>query len=184
MAMNLLNTQQRYGWISIGLHWLMLLVLIGVYGCMALTEFYDENNSNWLLLRRWHFNLGLTVLLLVGIRLVAKWVAPAPQIAPPISRWQNILSKSVQALLYMLMIAMPLAGWLMLSAYGKPPIFFGFQLPALLTENKSLAEAIKEAHETGAALIMLLVGLHAIAALYHHYFLRDNTLRRILPMPL
>ncbi len=179
--MNLLNTPQRYGWISLWLHWLMLLVLIGVYACMALTDLYAENSATWLLLRRWHFSLGLSVLALVCVRLVAKWVAPAPLIAPPIARWQDRLSKAVQAALYLLMFAMPLAGWLMLSAYGKPPAFFGWQLPSLLAENKSLAEGIKEAHEVGATLIYLLVGLHAIAALYHHYFVRDDTLRRMLP---
>jgi superoxide oxidase len=179
--MNLLNTSQRYGWLSIALHWLMLGLLIGVFACMTLSDFYEEKSATWLLLMRWHFSLGLSVLALLAIRLVAKLAAPTPLITPPIARWQDLLSKAVQAALYALMLAMPLVGWLMLSAYGQPPAFFGWQLPSLIAENKALADGIKDAHEVGATLIYLLVGLHAAAALYHHYFVRDDTLRRMLP---
>ena len=84
--------------------------------------------------------------------------------------------------LYALMIGLPLLGWLVLSAKGKPiPFFFDLQLPALIGENKSAAEWLKELHEAGANAAYLLVGLHAAAGLYHHYIQRDNTLVRMLP---
>ena len=79
------------------------------------------------------------------------------------------------------MICMPLAGWLILSAAGKPIPFFGLQLPALISENKDLAKLIREFHETLGKVGYFLIGLHAVAALFHHYVLRDNTLRRMLP---
>jgi cytochrome b561 len=79
------------------------------------------------------------------------------------------------------MLAMPIAGWLLLGASGKPIPFFGIDLPALIGESKSLARLIKEVHETGGTVFYLLIGLHAAAALHHHYFVRDNTLRRMLP---
>lgn len=79
------------------------------------------------------------------------------------------------------MVGMPLAGWLLLSAAGKPIPFFGLQLPALIGESKDLAGVIKEIHEIGGTVGYFLIGLHAAAALFHHYFLRDDTLRRMLP---
>jgi cytochrome b561 len=83
--------------------------------------------------------------------------------------------------LYVLMIGLPLVGWLILSASGKPVPFFGLQLPALVGENKALADLFKEIHETGGTVGYFLIGLHAAAALFHHYVVRDNTLRRMLP---
>jgi cytochrome b561 len=83
--------------------------------------------------------------------------------------------------LYLLMIAMPLLGWLTLSAQGKPVPFFGLQLPQLVGASKSVAGWFKELHESGGTIGYFLVGLHAAAALFHHYVVRDNTLRRMLP---
>ena len=125
--------------------------------------------------------LGLTISVLVGVRLIVMLISPTSVIEPPIASWQDIAAKVVQALLYVLRFAMPLLGWLILSAAGKPIPFYGWQLPALIAENKGLAETVKEIHEAGATVIYSLVGMHAIAALHHHYFLRDNTLRRMLP---
>jgi len=79
------------------------------------------------------------------------------------------------------MIGMPLAGWLLLSAEGKPIPFFGLELPALIEQNRDLAHLIEEIHETGGTVGYFLVGIHAAAALFHHYVLQDNTLLRILP---
>jgi superoxide oxidase len=177
----LLNTTARYGWVFMGLHWLMLLLLVAVVTCIVLSDSFPKDSETRALLKTWHFMLGLTVFTLVWFRLVAKLASPAPLIVPPIAHWQDMAAKAVQALLYLLMIAMPLLGWLMLSAAGKPIPFFGLQLPPLIAENKDIVETIKEIHEAGAIGIYVLVGIHAVAALYHHYFVRDNTLRRMLP---
>jgi len=83
--------------------------------------------------------------------------------------------------LYGLMIALPLSGWLMLSAAGKPIPFFGWELPALVAPNRSLATAVDDVHEAIATAGYWLIGLHAAAALFHHYIVRDNTLRLMLP---
>ena len=78
------------------------------------------------------------------------------------------------------MIGMPIGGWLILSAEGDPVPFFGLELPALVSPDKALAEQIEEIHETVGTIGYWLIGLHALAALYHHYVKRDNTLRRML----
>ena len=159
----------------------MLLLLVAVYTCILLTDSFPKGSDTREMLKTWHYILGLTVFALVGVRLIATLVSPTPVIEPPIARWQDKAAKVVQALLYVLMFAMPLLGWLILSAAGKPIPFYGWQLPGLIAENKGLAETVNEIHEAGAIVIYFLVGMHAIAALYHHYFLRDNTLRRMLP---
>jgi cytochrome b561 len=81
------------------------------------------------------------------------------------------------------MIVMPIAGWVILSASGKTIPFYGLDLPALVGPNKALAEQVKELHETVATIGYFLVGLHAVAALFHHYIVKDDTLRLMMPGP-
>ena len=79
------------------------------------------------------------------------------------------------------MIGMPLGGWLLLSASGKPIPFFDLELQVLIGKNKDLAELIKEIHETVGKAGYYLIGFYTIAALFHHYVQRDGTLVRMLP---
>jgi cytochrome b561 len=79
------------------------------------------------------------------------------------------------------MIGMPLAGWVVLSAAGLPIPFFGLELPPLVGQDKALALQVVELHETVGTFGYWLIGLHALAALAHHYLWKDNTLRRMLP---
>ncbi len=171
----------RYSFASISLHWLMLILLVAVYACMEFSGNFPKGSDTRALLKTWHYMLGLSVFLLVWIRLAARIGRPAPPIQPAPPIWQTRLAKLVQFGLYVLMVGLPLFGWLLLSAKGQVIPFFGLQLPALIAENKDAASWIKEIHETGANAGYFLAGLHALAALYHHYLLRDNTLRRMLP---
>jgi len=75
---------------------------------------------------------------------------------------------------------MPIAGWLILSAAGKPIPFYGLELPPLIAHNKGLAVTIKELHETAGSVGYFLIAGHALAGLYHHYIKHDNTLTRML----
>jgi len=173
---------QRYGALSIGLHWLMLLLIVAVYACMELRGLAPRGSALRASLKQWHFMLGLSVLLLVALRLAARLLGGTPPISPAPPPWQERLSRLMHLVLYALMVGMPVAGWLALSAAGKPiPFFFGLQLPALIAENQDLAETIEELHEAGASLGYFLIGAHAAAALFHHYVMGDNTLRRMLP---
>jgi cytochrome b561 len=175
------NTTSHYGPLSIWLHWAMLIVIVAVYATMELRGQFPKGSDAREMMKTWHFMLGLSVFLLVWIRLVAHMTDPAPRIQPDPPIWQEILGKGMHVALYALMIGMPLAGWVLLSAEGKPIPFFGLHLPALIAENKTLAESVKEIHETGGTIGYFLIGLHAAAALFHHYVSRDNTLRRMLP---
>lgn len=179
--MNWKNTTARYGSLTIGLHWLMLLLFIGVYGTIELRELFEKGSDPREALKTWHFMLGMLVFLLVWLRIAARLSGPTPAIVPEPVAWQQLASKLMHLALYVLMIAMPISGWLLLSASGKPIPFFGLELPALIGENKDLAKQIKELHEFFGTAGYFLIGLHALAALQHHYMVRDNTLTRMLP---
>ena len=92
-----------------------------------------------------------------------------------------VLAKLVHLALYALMIVMPLLGWALLSAAGKPIPFFGLELPAMIAENKETGKWLKEIHQTIGTVGYYLIGIHAVAALFHHYVVKDNTLVRMLP---
>ena len=175
------NSTDSYGWPSIGLHWFMLLLLAAVYACMELRDIFPKGSDAREAMKTWHYMLGLAVLILALLRLALYAAGPVPPIVPDPPKWQMLSAKLMKVALYAIMIGMPLAGWLVLSASGKPIPFFGLQLPALIGESKTLSESIKEIHEAGATAGYILIGLHAAAALFHHYVVRDNTLRRMLP---
>lgn len=180
--MNMKNSTLRYGSFSIGLHWLMLLLFVAVYGTIELRELFDKGSDPREALKTWHFMLGMLVFVLVWLRLAARLSGPTPAIAPDLPKLQQLSSRLFHLALYLLMIGMPLAGWLMLSAAGKPIPFFGLELPALIGENKALAKQIKEVHEFVGTAAYYLIGLHVAVALYHHFLRHDNTLTRMLPV--
>jgi cytochrome b561 len=175
------NSTERYGSLSIWLHWLMLILIIAVYTCIDLRGYYPKGSYVREALKTWHFMLGLSVFVLIWPRLLSITFGQVPRILPEPPKWQMLSAKAIHLALYLLMICMPLLGWLLLSASGKPIPFFGLHLPALISENKDLADTIKEIHETGGTVGYFLIGLHAAAGLFHHYFVRDNTLLRMLP---
>lgn len=175
------NAASRYGSLSIGIHWLMVLLFVAVYGTVELHELFEKGSDPRKLLMTWHFMLGILVFVLVWLRLAARLSGPTPAILPEPPGLQQLSSKLLHLALYALMIGMPLIGWLMLSAAGKPIPFFGLELPALIGENKDLAEQLEELHEIVGTTGYFLIGLHTVAALYHHYFKHDNTLTRMLP---
>ncbi|MEO7128570.1 MAG: cytochrome b [Rhodoferax sp.] len=171
---------KRYNAASIGLHWLMLVLIVAVYFCMDVHDFFPKGSATRQGLKTWHYMLGLSVFVLVWLRLLARVGTTTPAVEPALPRWQEHAAKLMHVALYVFMIGMPLFGWLTLSAQGKDIPFFGLTLPALLTEDKALGKQIKNIHETIATVGYFLIGLHAAAALFHHYIQRDNTLRRML----
>ncbi len=173
------TSSDRYGRLSVVIHWATLALLVAVYACIELREMYPRGSEIREALKTWHYMLGLTVFFLVWVRITARLFGKTPPIVPATPKWQLIIANSVELALYALMIALPLLGWVMLSAEGKSIPFFGLQLPALVGSNEALAERTKEVHETLATIGYLLIGLHALAALFHHYVRRDNTLRRM-----
>jgi cytochrome b561 len=175
------NTPDHYGTIAVALHWLMLGLITAVFACIELRVFFAKGSDLREGLKSWHFMLGLCVLALVAVRAVLALVSTTPPIQPAPPPWQHALGRLMHLALYGFMIAMPLLGWLTLSADGKPIPFFGLQVAALTEPSKAVAAWAKEFHALGGTVGYFLIGLHAAAALVHHYLMRDNTLLRMLP---
>lgn len=171
----------RYHPLSIGLHWLMLGVVAATYAFVELRELFPRGTPERAFMRASHASLGLLVLVLVLVRACVRWRHAAPPIVPAPPAWQRLASRCAQALLYALMLGMPLAGWLLLSLRGDPILFFGLPLPPLAAEDEALARLLRPWHGDIGRAGYALIGLHAAAALLHHYRWRDNTLRRMLP---
>lgn len=175
------NSTERFGSISIGLHWLMLVLMVAVYATIELREFYPKGSDPREALKVWHFMLGLSIFGLVWLRLLMRIIAPTPRIVPAQKPLEALLAKLMHGALYLLMIGVPLVGWLLLSAAGKPIPFFGLELPPLIGESKEVAGQLKDLHETAGEVGYFLIALHAAAALLHHYVKKDNTLLMMLP---
>ena len=181
-AMIFRNSPERYAAASIALHWLTLALIVAVYASMELREAWPKGSDPREALKALHFSLGLGVLLLVACRLGLRALAgPPPAIRPAPGSLEHAAARAMQLALYVWLIAMPLLGWALLSAEGKAVACFGLELPPLVGRGERLAEWLEELHEAGGNLGYALVGLHAAAALLHHYWRRDNTLRLMLP---
>ena len=167
-----------YSRLSIALHWLMLILLAAVFACIELRENYPRGSDIREGLKTWHFMLGLSVFVLVWVRLIARrkmpWLAPE-------GGWTRWPALAAHVALYGGMIALPLLGWMTLSAEGDTIPFFGLSLPPLIGQDKDLAERLEDLHKTIGEAGYWLIGLHALAAVFHHYVLKDGTLRRMLP---
>ncbi len=181
MAIGWKNTTSKYGWLSVSLHWTMLLLIVAAYVTMEIKSVFPKGSPGRETLALWHYTLGLSVFGLVWLRLLARLAGQVPAIEPPLPAVQAQLARVVQLVLYALMMGLPLLGWLTLSARGKPVPFLGAELPALADKSLQMALELKEIHESIATAGYFLIGLHAAAALYHHYAKRDNTLRLMLP---
>lgn len=180
-AMRWRHTEKRYGTLSIALHWIMLVLLIAVVAFMELRGIFPKGSAPREAMKALHYAAGLLVLALAFLRIAALCAGRPPAIAPLPPGWQRMLAGLVKGGLYLIMLGMPLAGWALLGADGEPFALFGWPLPALAGPDQALADKLEEIHETGASIAYFLVGVHVIAALYHHYIVGDNTLRRMLP---
>jgi len=165
---------QKYSKFMIVLHWATALLILAAY-------FTGEGGrSTHLDPPTLHFLLGLSVLVLIVPRLIARLFGGAP---PAIShgRLMDLGAKIGHGLLYLLMIALPLSGWYAASKMGVTIDLYGLVLPSLTAPVEGRPGLIADLHETGGSLILILAGIHATMALWHHFVLRDGTLTRMSP---
>ena len=179
--MNRSSKATRYAPITIGMHWVMLLLMVAIYATMELKGIFPKGSDSREAMKQLHYMLGLSALAFVLARILVNRVTRAPQVVPDPPRWQKLSAKSMHVALYVLMIGLPVLGWLILSAKGQAIPFWGYDLPPLIGANASLAKWLKNVHEFGATAGYFLIGAHAAAALFHHYVIRDNTLARMVP---
>ena len=169
----------RYTATAVVLHWL-LAALIFVAFPLA---FYMSDlplSPARLQLYSYHKWIGISVLLLVGLRIVWRLTHRPPALPNDLPRWQRAASHAVHGLLYLLILAVPMTGWLMSSAKGFQTVWFGvLPLPDLVEKNRELGQALGSAHQFLNYLLLTLVILHVVAALKHHFHERRPFLQRM-----
>jgi cytochrome b561 len=173
---------KRYPDSAILLHWLVLILVVAAYTCILLRTNFERGSDIREGLKAGHFMLGLSVLAATFLRICLRFMVwKTPPITPSLPPILHLLSIAAHLAIYAWLIGMPFAGWTILSAEGDPITFWGLNVQPLTSPDKALAEQVKELHETSGTIGYLLLGLHAAAALFHHYFMKDDTLRRMLP---
>ena len=180
--MSLRNSREHWGHVSQAFHWLIVLLIL-VLAIVGLTMGELPRTPKYFWVYTAHKSLGITVLALMLLRLGWRLYAGAPAPVAGTPGWQATIANLTHWLLYALVLAMPLSGWLYDSASGLRPFrYFGqFDMPKLVGPNEWLAGLAGQAHAVLFWILALLVAVHAGAALYHHIFQRDDTLRRMLP---
>jgi cytochrome b561 len=171
-------TPERYDSVSQSLHWLIALL---AFVLLAMGKFGDIDADEGPLFG-WHTSLGLSVLLLMLVRLAWRLThAVPPPAAGPV--WQRGAARFTHLAFYALLILLPLSGWLMTGAEGEALSWFGlFDVPALpVAGGEESEDWLEETHEILGNLLLLLAGLHVLAGLKHHFMDRDGVLARMMP---
>ncbi len=172
---------ERYGAVAQALHWLVFVLIVASFGIgLSMVELpVSPQRIRYVAL---HKSVGLTIFLLTALRLLWRHLHPAPPLPESMPAWEKTASGAAHALLYVLVLAVPVSGWIMSSALGFPTRFFGLaQLPDLLDKNRELGEFLKQVHFLLNKALLALIALHVAAALKHHLLDRDAVLLRMLP---
>jgi cytochrome b561 len=174
------NTTRTWGSLSKAFHWLIVLLIINQWWIAERAE--DLKGLAKLEALAWHKSFGMTVLMLAVLRLAWRLVNPTPELTTETKPWERALAKISHLLLYALIFAMPLTGWMMSSAKNYPVSWFKlFQFPDLVAPAE---QTFHQMHDLHHLLFKVLVGvalLHVAGALKHHFIDRNDVLKRMLP---
>ncbi|WP_299947734.1 cytochrome b [uncultured Microbulbifer sp.] len=175
------NHQTHYGWIAITLHWLMAPGIIGLFALgwwMRKLSYYDP----------WyqqapdiHKSIGILMLFLLLFRLLWRVFNPTPQPLPTIPRWQSLAARTTHGFIYLVLLSIMLSGYLISTADGRAiEVFDWFSLPPTVQDIPNQEDIAGRVHEILAWSLMVLIAVHALAALKHHFINRDTTLYKML----
>lgn len=175
------NTHQSYGSMAKFFHWtssiliICLLIVGAIMGDLSKTLKPTVYNV--------HKLIGLAVLVLVLLRLLWRFSNTSPTLSDEFPRWMRLAAYVSHRLLYLLIVIMPVSGWVMSSAAGPQyhPHLFGVSFGLPIATSKAIASAAKEVHEIAAWCLFGLLLVHISAALYHHFVRQDGILQRMLP---
>jgi cytochrome b561 len=181
--MQIRNSDWSWGAVQQGLHWFIALAVISQLTVGLIFANLPENDPRAGTFFGVHTTLGLVILLGMLARFAWRQANPVPALPDTLKPGEKKIALANHWAFYALIIGMPIGGYLMVNAHGFAVPFFGIELPKLLPKNESVAEAFFYLHAGGAFLLMALILLHVAAALRHEFLLRDNTLRRMTPLP-
>lgn len=172
----------KYSKIAIALHWAIAIFIVSNVVLAKLAEGLPRQAAAVYMTP--HKEIGITILVLSVLRLLWRMGHKPPEQPGALRSWEKKLSKSVHYIFYFLIIAVPLSGWLMVSAYpGAPPLsYFGlFTLDLPVGESKALAGIGHEAHEILGKVLVVLIILHVLGALKHQFADRIPFIQRMWP---
>lgn len=173
------NKYDKYRKVIITLHWLTAICIVVSYASIELRVFFDKGTDMRDSLKYTHFLIGLFILSLTIIRVIQRATSQAPSTSPQPPKWMQTSAKLGHMGLYVFLFAMPILGWLILSAEGKMISVLGWQLPSLIGVDKDIAHDIQEIHETLGTIGYGLIAAHIAMALYHHFIRKDSTLNHM-----
>ncbi|MYM69741.1 cytochrome b [Pseudoduganella sp. FT55W] len=173
----------RYTKIAMLLHWLVALLIIATFflglSMVAIPGFSPTKLKYF----SWHKWMGVTVLFLAVIRILWRKANRPPPPLASIPAWQHMIAEGMHVLLYLLIFAVPISGYLYSYAAGVPVVYLGlWQMPAVIDPNPELKATLKTVHYVLTMTMAAAVVAHALAALKHHFIDRDVTLKRMLPL--
>lgn len=178
------NTAAGYGAVAQFLHW-TVVVLVILQFVLGFTAAGMPISMQRLVLLVRHKSIGMTILALVLLRLTWRGFSPAPALPAAMPSLHKTAAHVSHVLLYTLLICMPIVGWITSSASHLTVTWFGlFPFPNLVGPDAHLAKLAKATHAAMAWLLLGAASLHALAALWHHFMLKDDVLRRMLPIRL
>ena len=189
--MQLRNTLQRYGAVAQALHWLMVVLILGLIGVGLYMEDLPVSEkmpgTTGYALYQLHKSFGLTVLILAVLRLAWRFANPQPPVPKDHGGLVRMGAHLSHLVLYVLIFAMPLSGWLYVSADPLshsviPTRFFDlFEVPNLLAADEAARDTYRAAHGLLYLVLLAVVAVHILASLIHHIWFKDNVLLRMLP---
>jgi cytochrome b561 len=175
------NTTARWGFLAQLFHWVIVGLIITQFVLANIAHDLPIGMEKLAVLAR-HKSVGVTILTLAIMRLVWRWMNPVPELPNTLKPYERMLAKFTHFMLYALLIVMPITGWIMSSARNFPVSWFNlFQLPDLVAPSRPLYDAMHETHELLAWTLVAVATLHVLGALKHHFVLKDDVLRRMLP---
>jgi cytochrome b561 len=173
---------QRYTRPAMVLHWLIALLIIAAFTMGLVMVDIPGFTPTKLKYYSWHKWMGVTVLALAALRLLWRHANRPPPHPAGMAPWQAKAADFTHILLYVLMFAVPLSGYLYTTAAGVPVVYLGvWQIPAAFDADPAWKEALKPVHYWLNMLLAALVAVHVGAALKHHFVDRDDVLKRMLP---
>lgn len=177
-----MNSTARYNRLIIALHWATALAVLIAVGSILLRDVVDNEEWQSFLLNL-HRSMGISILLLGATRLLTRLATDSRHVNAGLPKAIRLVAKAGHTALYLFLIALPFTGWMLTNAQGHTASFFGLlNLPMLVDKNRDFADQLGDFHETGAWVFISVIGMHVIAALWHHFWRKDQVLQSMLPI--
>jgi len=178
------DTTERFGSVTKTLHWIIAILFVTQFYLIYWKESMLPVKSPLanFYINGLHKPLGIVILCLAIFTILWRFHSPRPLFPNTMQSWEVISARLVHFILYLILLIMPISGFMMSSAAGYPPNFFGlFQFPLWIEVNKEMSKFFFDIHQMTSFVAIALVTLHILAALKHHFIQKDNILKRMLP---